>query len=199
MPGRIRQWLRDRRTTVNRSTRGQQDEADSEEQSTGPKPPPPMPYLESQKTIGPQIRAQPNASAFFQKLPPELRHRILREAFGNRTIHIYLGLSYPILSQETSPQESQSRLAQHGGRTVPLEEWTDKPRVDHRDTSQPVGWHWWSCVCHGRDPGGRFFVQRHQDFCLHGRRGTYCSLWPGTPPNKCQIGVTGWLRACWQA
>ena len=158
-----------------------------------------MPHLESQKTSGPQTCNRVNASSFFQKLPPELRRRILREAFGNRTIHIYLGLNYPILAKKISPQKPGSGLAQHGGGTAPLDEWTDERRLENRDTSRPVAWHWWSCVCHRRDPGGRLFVQPHQDFCLNGRRGSCCDLWPGKPPTNCQIGVTGWLRACRQA
>jgi hypothetical protein len=189
MRGGIRQWLKARRSKIDKLSKG--DSSASEET--------PMPFLDSQDSICHQRRIPPSSSHFFQKLPSELRHRILCEAFGDRTVHIYLGQNYPLLPEHSATEPPTAKPAQHGGAVVPLKELTDEPRTENRDTSQPMSWQWWSCVCHRRDPQERIFAQPHQDVCLNGRPGSYCTMWSGKPPANCQIGVAGWLRSCWQA
>ena len=41
--------------------------------------------------FGPPVPAATAASAFFQRLPPELRRRVLIAAFGARTVHVEKG------------------------------------------------------------------------------------------------------------
>ena len=159
-----------------------------------------MPFLDCRERPSVQKRSgTKSSSALFQKLPPEIRRTILMEAFGNRTVHVYLGLNHPLFLATSNHGTSKMGPAHHGGAAVPLQEWADKPRTENRDTAKPVAWQWWSCVCHGRDAGRKLFTQLHQDFCLNGRRGCYCALWPGEPPSNCQVGALGWLQSCSQA
>lgn len=123
---------------------------------------------------------------------------ILIEAFGNRTLHIHLGLNHPLISGLSGRDRYQPGHVAHGSASVPLEENMNKPRTENRDTSKPKEWQWWSCVCHRRDPAGELFVPPHYDECLNGRA-QCCRLWPGEASAKCQIGVEGWLQTCRQA
>ncbi|KAG7431201.1 hypothetical protein NW761_004717 [Fusarium oxysporum] len=128
---------------------------------------------------------------FFQKLPTEIRTRILHVAFGDRTIHVDLICGYPIFSDSK----------RHGGlRQLP---YSDKqPEKD---------WAWRSSVCHRFPPSGiidsrgpGYDPQPCDDECIYGWNGRngfrpQCEHWPGEGPKKCSVGATGWLLACKQA
>ncbi|OTA87989.1 hypothetical protein M434DRAFT_80712 [Hypoxylon sp. CO27-5] len=108
-------------------------------------------------------------SAFFQRLPAEIRHCILVEAFGERTLHVDLRREHPLKKDggivNTRPKRHANAQLFH-------------PSL--RDETQPKEWTWWSCVCHRLPPYS-------------------CELYPGILPDKCFIGVRGWLLACRQA
>ncbi|KAJ9424112.1 hypothetical protein QL093DRAFT_2576721 [Fusarium oxysporum] len=124
---------------------------------------------------------------FFQKLPTEIRTRILHVAFGDRTIHVDLICGYPIFSDSK----------RHGGlRQLP---YSDKqPEKD---------WAWRSSVCHRFPPSGiidsrgpGYDPQPCDDECVYGWNGRngfhpQCEHWPGEGPKKCSVGATGWLLA----
>lgn len=199
MPTSIRQWLRRQRSKFAASNR------DLDVSGVAKTPLPSLPFLLDTQQLDSLPASTPESGnnvlrvrGFFHQLPPELRRMILIEAFGRLTLHIHLGLNHPYLPA-TAILLYGSKLChtQHGGASVPLQESADKPRKENRDTSKPMAWQWWSCVCHRGDPGGQWFIQPHWDRCLNGRAD--CWLWPGELPAKCQIGAIGWLRTCWQA
>ena len=68
-----------------------------------------------------------SSSTFFTRLPLEIRQQIYTQAFGNKTLHMYLEINYV---------RGSPRLKEAGERHV--------------------GWHWWSIVCHRR-PSTAFF------------------------------------------
>ena len=78
------------------------------------------------------IRNIPPQSAFFQRLPLELRRQIYIAAFGGRTVHMDLRFGYPELPDPPhAPLNAEdTRLQDHTVR---------------------AGWFWWSSVCH-RNP-----------------------------------------------
>ncbi|KAF5723900.1 hypothetical protein FMUND_1344 [Fusarium mundagurra] len=124
--------------------------------------------------------------AFFRRLPTEIRFRILRLAFGDRTVHygtippdqcfVYPGLS--------------------------VVDWTKNSKKD---------WRWQSSVCHRLPPSGTidsrgpgYDPQPSDDECVYGWNGRngfhpQCEHWPGEGPKKCAIGAMGWLLSCKQA
>ncbi|KAF5554539.1 hypothetical protein FMEXI_2007 [Fusarium mexicanum] len=116
--------------------------------------------------------------AFFDRLPTEIRTRILRLAFGDRTVHVDLICGYPIFPDSK----------RHGGlRQLPYS-------VCHR--LPPSG------VINSRGPG--YDPQPCDDECVFGWNGRngfrpQCEHWPGEGPEKCSVGAMGWLLACKQA
>ncbi|KAH7222236.1 hypothetical protein BKA60DRAFT_607451 [Fusarium oxysporum] len=124
---------------------------------------------------------------FFQKLPTEIRTRILHVAFGDRTIHVDLICGYPIFSDSK----------RHGGlRQLP-----------YSDKQPEKEWVWRSSVCHRFPPSGiidsrgpGYDPQPCDDECVYGWNGRngfrpQCEHWPGEGPKKCSVGATGWLLA----
>lgn len=121
-----------------------------------------------------------SASPFFSRLPPELRHRIYLDAFGNRTLHMDLRFDHPWVAGPCHAGTNNLGAGEPG----------------HAVTSIPPAWIWWSSVCH-RHPG---IPERcSEDHCRSGGSYTRCDLFPGEGPGKCFVGVMGWLLACRQA
>ncbi|KAI1416112.1 hypothetical protein F5Y13DRAFT_206133 [Hypoxylon sp. FL1857] len=149
------------------------------------------------------VASSPAATAnsrFFQCLAPEIRHLILVEAFGERTLHLDLRLEHPLKKDSNIVNARPTRHA--------------NAQLFHpslRDNTQPQEWTWWSCVCHRRSPSSDFRphppgVGLHSeepalDCCRDpsGLPPSSCELYPGQLPGKCFIGVIGWLLACRQA
>jgi len=155
-------------------------------------------------------------SIFFQRLPAELRHRILVQAFGGQTIHFDLRLLHPV--KNYGPCRRLGYCHTHSD--------TDRPR----DENKARRWEWWSSVCHRSAPPIHWndhmpidmrlqWRQPWQDQCRRGEA-RYCYAWPPRtdqeelegircygsksqyPPgllHKCHVGALGWLRACRQA
>ncbi|KAF4498708.1 hypothetical protein FAGAP_5111 [Fusarium agapanthi] len=130
--------------------------------------------------------------AFFDRLPTEIRTRILRLAFGDRTVHY-------------GTTSAQNRLVFPGPLVVDLDKLTAPGKQPKAD------WAWRSSVCHRLPPSGfidsrgtGFDPQPCDDECVfgwNGRNGFHpqCEYWPGEGPEKCSVGAMGWLLACKQA
>lgn len=114
-------------------------------------------------------------SPFFQWVPLELRRMIYIAAFGKRTVHMDLKFDHPEL-----PGPAHARL--------------NPDRMNPRDRTAAAEWRWWSSVCH-RHP----MVEGWMDQCRTGMSFTACFLYPGEIPDKCFLGVMGWLLTCRQA
>ncbi|KAJ6789898.1 hypothetical protein PWT90_03412 [Aphanocladium album] len=142
------------------------------------------------------------ASPLFQKLPAEIRIQILTAAFGARTLHMDVMLSYPPWRRR--PVARDRAVPGHAGMFV-------EPSRDGRffpvlDTTARQGWHWHGSICHRNPPGAAYAdssghsVQPCQDQCRNGiTPDDACKLWPGVGADKCRIGAMGWLQSCRQA
>lgn len=138
------------------------------------------------------------ASPFFSKLPPEIRHDILVLAFGDRTLHMDLSFNHPM----TPFPYWRTSAWPHDYMNGP---WKWEP-----DYHKSKRWHWRSSICHRCRPDHREHSLQTRDepyesepdagddHCLDGF-GQNCEFWPGESPSKCLIGVMGWLLACRQA
>ncbi|CAG9990370.1 unnamed protein product [Clonostachys byssicola] len=140
---------------------------------------------------------------FFKKLPYEIRHRILVIAFGNRRIHMDLSLAHPPrkpIQAKRNGNRTHSITNDHCGRH--RDTWPLGPF----DTSKPQRWEWRGCLCHRIPPDSRGdfhdrarnVPQPGDDRCCTGF-GASCDQWPGQVPDKCWIGVMGWLLTCRQS
>lgn len=164
--------------------------------------PPTFPALPSQRpTLLTPSSSQENlatyatsSSLFFQNLPPELRRRILKDAFGGRRMHMDLMYDHV-------PQQSATCCG-HGNLPLKSRDIGDTDLLE-LDTKSQKRWMWRGSICH-RDspnpgpPGHR--IQPAHDQCRFGVTGSeVCNSWPGSRPEKCQIGALGWLQSCRQA
>ncbi|KJZ70859.1 hypothetical protein HIM_09724 [Hirsutella minnesotensis 3608] len=177
---RFRRWLRSNKSKRPDETAQQQE--------------PDLPWLPAQPT--PISSRSPQSQAAFFKLPWELRHQILSKAFGDGTVHMDLRYRPPLLDFATSG----GREPMHGGYPPMVEDlwiYGNPPREPApRDTE--CAWRWYSCRCH-RSPKGFVFVPPFRDECLKGV--SYCDEFPDVldAPQKCQLGVMGFLLSCKQA
>jgi hypothetical protein len=117
----------------------------------------------------------PANGAFFQRLPFELRREIYLLAFGNRSVHMDLEYGY-----------AEPAGKGHARR--------DRDGKYAQDRTVPPEWRWSSSVCH-RNPLEDAWV----DQCRTGDNAAVCYLFPGEWPDKCFLGVMGWLLTCRQA
>jgi len=115
-------------------------------------------------------------SPFFERLPSEIRHKIYIAAFGDRTIHMDLNFDRPGVRGKTHEPADLEKC---------------NPEFS---TEPPTEWIWSSSVCH-RNPS----LEACHDNCRIGGKNTMCSLFPGEAPDKCNLGVLGWLLTCRQA
>ncbi|KAK8048788.1 hypothetical protein PG994_010518 [Apiospora phragmitis] len=170
-------------------------------------PPPPPPILPDERprplTAAPCAPAVTANSVFFQRVPPEIRRRILVEAFGARTLHLDLRLEHPL---RKGGRSSRSVVASRPQRHANAQLF--HPSL--RDATRPREWTWWSCVCHHADPSIGFDVLppgigfRAPEPALDACRdplswpppGGMCEYYPGPMPGKCFIGVLPWLLTC---
>ncbi|KAL5353303.1 hypothetical protein ACLOAV_001339 [Pseudogymnoascus australis] len=140
----------------------------------------------------------------FQRLPYEIRRRILVEAFGGRTLHMDLEFNHPLV-RKSGPQTEISHC-DLGSNLI-------------RDTNIRKGWQWFGCVCHRPDewPAGSTFdsmlgqpwkdgerkpkTRPCEDRCCRGTPNpSECGPLRGEGQySQCFIGIMGWLLACRQA
>ena len=90
------------------------------------------------------------APSLFDRLPYELRRRILLEAFGDQTVHLDLRMLHPPLKErrETVSYTSDD-LHTFSGTRLP------------RDETKARRWEWWSSVCHRNPPFWHHEESRH--------------------------------------
>ncbi len=171
--------------------RGKKDGKEDEEP-----PPPPLPSLQdaNREAWTPDQQRQ---SLFFC-LPAEIRHSIVRAAFGDRTVHVDLRLRPRLYTAETAEGCSPSRF--HAG-YPPLLTRHDmglRSGADGRtEDDKKLAWRWYGCVCH-RNPPGQVWKQPCTDSCLKGSAWG-CSDHPGNVPEKCMVGAMGYLLSCKRA
>ncbi|VUC24320.1 unnamed protein product [Clonostachys rosea] len=151
-------------------------------------------------------------SSFFQRLPFEIRRRILVEAFGGHTVHMDLSFDHPELPlDKTYFDGSITHLSNHGNHNRDTENETRQATPRHKvDPSLPKRWIWRSSDCHRNPPWDTRSdehnkykdraVNASEDRCrFGGAEGYFCQLWPGERPHKCFVGAMGWLLSCRQA
>ncbi|RGP81323.1 carbohydrate-binding module family 50 [Fusarium longipes] len=159
---------------------------------------------------------------FFTLLPSEIRHEILLQAFGGRTVHIDLVYQHPL--KPPKPTSGSGHYGEHTEQNC------------YFDYSKPEYWQWRGCVCHripsnmhrmhgmkqagildlSRGPTGDIWPPLYpqdptsglgedtyrywdmeepgQDTCCKGYA-TRCMDYRDEP-DSCWIGATGWLLAC---
>lgn len=143
------------------------------------------------------------ASPLFRRLPAEIRLQILTAAFGRRTLHMDVVMTYP---PERNPRTTPGRptVLGHAGMYLQPGSGNDGRVFPVLDRTARQAWHWLGSVCHrnppGADPDSGHAVQPCQDQCRNGiTPDDGCGLWPGERPGKCGVGALGWLRTCRQA
>lgn len=141
-------------------------------------------------------------SPLFQRLPAEIRIQILTAAFGERTMHMDVLLSYPPLRHQ--PIGRDRAALGHAGLFIEPGKADDGKFFPVLDTTTRQAWQWHGSVCHRNPPGttvdSGHSVQPCQDQCRSGITPDHaCKQWPGVAPDKCRIGALGWLQTCRQA
>ncbi|ROW16963.1 hypothetical protein VPNG_01097 [Cytospora leucostoma] len=167
------------------------------EQHTQPakKPPPddgPLPSLPFLPAVRPRRLTEAASSSpsrhdasirhygLFGRLPLELRHLILTDALGGRTLHMHLEFDHPLVRRRlevppsrwkafvlmtTRKGRAQLQQQQQREREI-IKSWQDKPRhcglLSHlvRDKERPKGWQWFGCVCHRGDEFTKKFTKK---------------------------------------
>lgn len=168
---RLRDFLRDKRHNKD---------------SKQPKKEPPLPSLPPPIANNPDTWTSIGQTQGFFALPYDLRHQILKIAFGGRTVHIDLRLRPSLHDFESSG----GRDPGHAG-YPPLFGQGDnlKPRA------QKATWQWFHCICH-RDPPWRYLPgEVCKDTCLEGRALCHGGTWKW---DACQLGAMGFLLSCKQ-
>jgi hypothetical protein len=166
--------------------------------------PPALPFLPTpffrQSNLS---RADENPSNYglFAILTRELRRQILVNAFGNRTLHIDLSYSHPLVrtaGASSAPPTSGHRHCRLFSVLVP-------------DRSSPKRWQWFGCVCHRRgDYSASEREQRYasmqvlqtvepcDDGCLEASE-AMCICPAAESSESCFLGGMGWLLSCQEA
>ncbi|KAH7472823.1 hypothetical protein FOMA001_g11848 [Fusarium oxysporum f. sp. matthiolae] len=138
-----------------------------------------------------QLVQSKQPTLFFQMLPPEIRRRILIEAFGDQTVHMDLTYDHP------PAQGDKDKLAH-----ALIQVWGSG-----MDKSRPKCWYWRRCTCHRVPPPwdcswarGYSMTAVANDECCVGLAHC-CRMWTnnGKKLYWCWIGAMGWLLTCRQA
>lgn len=172
-----------------------------------------------------EITLQNQTASIFTRLPSEIRHEILLQAFGGRTIYIDLVYQHPL----KPPYPTKG--SDHYGKNT--------EQCSYQDRDKPKQWQWRGCVCHRipsnisrmyglkqagiLDPSGGptgdfwpplypqdpssglgedmyrywYLEEPGEDSCCRGYA-TRCGDYQDKP-DSCWIGATGWLLACRKA
>ncbi|KAH8892533.1 hypothetical protein GQ53DRAFT_805991 [Thozetella sp. PMI_491] len=147
-------------------------------------------------------------SPFFECLPPEIRRKVLIEAFGDRIMHMSLEFAHPrrLVPRPTQsrepPKPQPSRVGQLiPGLSVPFRwpaiEWVaylppgQGARLCYQDKEAPEIWQWRGCACWS------WSLPYQRDICLPGIG--KCWEKDSDVPAICLVGAMGWLLTCRQA
>jgi hypothetical protein len=134
------------------------------------------------------------------KIPPNIRRDILRLAFGDTRLHLFIDWDHP----DVPRQPSQNRHCGIACGTV-----GDDSRIERlTDKTQPQKWQWWGSRCHRSGPNdtenlGPMTRDGSKgpwaDGCRNGGEPDLCEAWRCQyGPSACHIGVIGWLLSCRQ-
>lgn len=162
----------------------------------------PDPFLGSGANRAPIPRYQ--ESCFWFKVPPNIRRDIIRLAFGDTRLHLFIDWDYLDVPRQPS-QKLHCGIARG-----PLDdENMTKRRIKRlKDETQPEKWQWWGSRCHRIHPsddgtlgpmtrGGS--LGPWADYCRSGGSADICEAWRRQDgPSACHIGVMGWLLSCRQ-
>ncbi|KAK2611762.1 hypothetical protein N8I77_005086 [Diaporthe amygdali] len=137
-------------------------------------------------------------SAFFTRLPPEVRVSILTAAFGGRTVHIQRCPPAVVPSQNRSGRAVGKARQWLGG-------VFSKKTKEKREEAQPAAREkqWWGCVCY-RPPEDSAEDSPASETCLADlTRSQYGGRWswvsPLEVPPELAVGAIGWLLTCRKA
>ncbi|KAF5243095.1 hypothetical protein FAUST_3014 [Fusarium austroamericanum] len=162
----------------------------------------PDPFLGSEANRAPMPRYQ--ESCFWFKVPPNIRRDIIRLAFGDTRLHLFIDWDYVDVPRQPS------RKLHCGIARGPLDdENMAKRRIKRlKDETQPEKWQWWGSRCHRVHPNddgtlGPMTRGGSQgpwaDYCRSGGSADICEAWRRQDgPPACHIGVMGWLLSCRQ-
>lgn len=200
-----------------RSTTGRRD-SDSQSASTSLPPVPSLPSERariltpsvSQESLCQAVAAATADCSFFQKLPYEIRRKILVEAFGGHIIHMDLFFDHPempLIDYEVD-YEGKKIIPHCNRNTIKMSRFNGP--YTHMDTSKPKRYFWRSSECHRDHPRimmgphrKRYFsnsLNAAEDRCrLGGTQENFCSAWRGADYSKCFVGAMGWMLSCRQA
>lgn len=155
---------------------------------------PPLPPSPAPATVAAPVPSATSQSALFQRIPAEIRQRILVEAFGDQLVHMHLSLERPLLHKYRDGGGSSSNSSpEHAGNPA---------RYKFDDAARPF-WRWRSSRCHAhcfhheswKCKAPQWVDQfLDRDPCIFGES---CGH-PGAP-ETCSLGAAGWLRTCRQA
>lgn len=117
----------------------------------------------------------------FTRLPPEIRHEILLQAFGGRTVHIDLVYQHP-----PDPSRERDNSSGHYGKRF------------ESDSSKRKRWQWRGCVCH-RNPSNicRMYGQK-QAGILDPSGGPTGDIWPPLYPQDPSSGLGEDMFRAWE-
>lgn len=157
----------------------------------------------SRESLVLSAEAATSNSAFFQKLPSEIRRKILKEAFGMFAMHMHLSLEYPrIPIKDRTPQDS----GRHARISYIPNTWEAQKPPKRFGIPKQKTWQWFGCICHRSWP---WHLSQWQPYWMGGSTPDFdrciagstcdCKEWPGEAPGKCFIGAMGWLLSCRQA
>lgn len=137
-------------------------------------------FLIHRVSVSSEEKRASSDSPFFAKLPLELRIKIYRHAFGNRTFHMGFEFSGPTAKSTKKPYHAAIDGDIRGAR--------------RSRASEPRKWRWSGSVCHRN-----MSLPLWTDTCQDGAG--ICARAPGPPavPGICYVGAMGWIQSCRQA
>ncbi|KAJ3490469.1 hypothetical protein NLG97_g5768 [Lecanicillium saksenae] len=166
---------------------------------------PPLPPCPPSAVVSDPLPSATSRSAFFQRLPAEVRQRVLEAAFGDQTVHIHLALEWPLLRKhrhKNNVTRNQETYRDNGHDTALLGHGWHPGRYAWDPAAQPC-WVWRSSSCHsGCFPHESWQCREPEwsgwsidsDYCVSGEG---CGL--KEAPASCGVGAFGWLLACRRA
>ncbi|KAH7179984.1 uncharacterized protein B0J16DRAFT_417588 [Fusarium flagelliforme] len=121
------------------------------------------------------LRSSNQTASIFTRIPPEIRHEILLQAFGGRTVHIDLVYQHPLnMTRQRNP-------GIHYG------ENTQQARGF--DMDKPECWQWRGCVCHRKPSNVTRMFGQIQAGILDPSGGPTGNVWPPLYPEDPSSGL----------
>lgn len=170
-------------------------------------PPPSPPYLPrnrpraitpsaSRESLAAAAISSTSKSAFFLKLPFEIRHKILRHAFGDKAICISLHFDYPV---EGPIYRHRRRRCANCARRAIIRAITLK-HIREMVKGKKKRWLWYCTVCDRCSQSIKNTIRDESNCDGNSLPGVSwcCDTWV-VGASGLRIGVMGWLLSCRQA